>query len=156
MSPALQAALLTTAWCVCHSFFISRTWSGLVRRNLPRWHAFERLVYVVLFPALLIRSTAAIDPSGDIWRIAVAVLLPILLVMALAAVVGASAQQTPTPGAVSGVVADALSGRALGGAVVTLRTTTGPARERNRFMLTDEFGRFSTRERSIGGSTGAR
>jgi len=52
------------------------------------WPLVERLVYVVLFPALLIRSTAAIDPTGEIWRIAVVVLLPILLVMALTAFVG--------------------------------------------------------------------
>lgn len=52
------------------------------------WPAAERLVYGVLFPALLVRSTASIDAGGDLLRIALAVLGPIFLVMALVAVVG--------------------------------------------------------------------
>jgi malonate transporter and related proteins len=52
------------------------------------WPAAERLVYGVLFPALLVRSTASIDAGGDLLRIALAVLGPIFLMMALVVVVG--------------------------------------------------------------------
>jgi protein-S-isoprenylcysteine O-methyltransferase Ste14 len=46
MSPPLRAALATLLWCFFHSLFITHRWQRLVRRRLPRWHVFERLVYV--------------------------------------------------------------------------------------------------------------
>lgn len=53
------------------------------------WPMAERLVYCVLFPALLIRSTAAIDADGTIPAIALTVLGPIFLVMGLVGLAGA-------------------------------------------------------------------
>jgi len=53
------------------------------------WPMAERLVYFVLFPALLIRSTASIDGDGGILAIASTVLGPIFLVMGLVGLVGA-------------------------------------------------------------------
>jgi malonate transporter len=64
---------------------------ALGRRDFPGpgfWPLAERLVYFVLFPALLVRSTAAIEADGAILAIAAAVLGPIFLVMALVAVLG--------------------------------------------------------------------
>ncbi len=64
---------------------------ALGRRDFPGpgfWPMAERLVYAVLFPALLVRSTAAIDADGAILAIAAAVLGPIFLVMALVALLG--------------------------------------------------------------------
>ncbi len=64
----------------------------LGRRDFPGagfWPMAERLVFFVLFPALLVRSTAAIDADGSLLKIAAAVLGPIFLVMALVAVFGA-------------------------------------------------------------------
>jgi len=61
---------------------------ALGRRDFPGpgfWPLAERLVFFVLFPALLVRSTAAIDVDGDLLRIGLAVLGPIFLVMALVA-----------------------------------------------------------------------
>jgi predicted permease len=52
------------------------------------WPLAERLVYVVLFPALLFRSAAGIEADGAILAIAAAVLGPILLVMALIGIFG--------------------------------------------------------------------
>jgi malonate transporter and related proteins len=63
----------------------------LGRRDFPGpgfWPAAERLVYFVLFPALLVRSAAAIDADGQILAIAAAVLGPIFLVMGLVASFG--------------------------------------------------------------------
>ncbi len=63
----------------------------LGRRDFPGpgfWPLAERLVFFVLFPALLIRSTAAIDADGAILAIALAVLGPIFLVMALVGLFG--------------------------------------------------------------------
>jgi hypothetical protein len=48
--------------------------------------------------------------------------------------------------AVSGTVTDAVSGRPLAGAIVSLRLTTGPARARNQRQVTDERGRFVFRD----------
>jgi hypothetical protein len=64
---------------------------ALGRRDFPGagfWPLVERLVYFLLFPALLIRSTASIEADGGIWRIAVAVLGPIFAVMAAVAFLG--------------------------------------------------------------------
>ena len=61
---------------------------ALGRRDFPGpgfWPLAERLVFFVLFPALLVRSTATIDVDGEILRVALAVLGPIFLVMALVA-----------------------------------------------------------------------
>jgi predicted permease len=64
---------------------------ALGRRAFPGpgfWPMAERLVYCVLFPALLLRSTAAIDADGQLLGIAAAVLGPIFLVMALVGLLG--------------------------------------------------------------------
>ncbi len=64
---------------------------ALGRRQFPGpgfWPSAERIVFFVLFPALLLRSTAAIDADGAILAIALAVLGPIFLVMALIGVFG--------------------------------------------------------------------
>lgn len=61
------------------------------RRDFPGagfWPMAERLVYYVLFPALLIRSTAAIDDDGSLLTITLAVLGPIFLVMAVVGLAG--------------------------------------------------------------------
>jgi len=36
----------TTVWCIFHSWFVSHTWRNLVQRHFPRYHVFNRLVYV--------------------------------------------------------------------------------------------------------------
>ena len=46
MSPPLQAALATAAWCVLHSAFVSHRWRRVVARNLPSYGPWQRLVYV--------------------------------------------------------------------------------------------------------------
>ena len=64
---------------------------ALGRRAFPGpgfWPMAERLVYCVLFPAVLLRSTAAIDADGQLLGIAAAVLGPIFLVMALVGLLG--------------------------------------------------------------------
>ena len=64
---------------------------ALGKRQFPGpgfWPLAERLVFFVLFPALLIRSTVAIDANGAIIEIALAVLGPIFLVMALVGLFG--------------------------------------------------------------------
>ena len=43
----LPAALVAALWCAAHSLFITHRWQRLVRRRLPRWRAFERLIYVL-------------------------------------------------------------------------------------------------------------
>ena len=61
---------------------------GLGLRQFPGpgfWPTAERLVFFVLFPALLVRSTATIDVDDDLVRIACVVLGPIFVVMALVA-----------------------------------------------------------------------
>lgn len=86
-----KARMAAAFGAIAPIFFLLLLGFALGLRQFPGagfWPMVERLVYVVLFPALLIRSTAIIDLDGDIWRIAVAVLLPILLVMGLAAYVG--------------------------------------------------------------------
>jgi malonate transporter and related proteins len=63
----------------------------LGKRDFPGpgfWPFAERLVFFVLFPALLIRSTAAIEADGQILAIAVTVLGPIFMVMSLVAFFG--------------------------------------------------------------------
>lgn len=65
---------------------------ALGRNSFPGpgfWPMAERLVYFVLFPALLIRSTASIDGDGGILAIALTVLGPIFLVMGLIGLLGA-------------------------------------------------------------------
>jgi protein-S-isoprenylcysteine O-methyltransferase Ste14 len=37
----------TTVWCFFHSWFVSHRWRNLVRRHFPRYHVFNRLVYVI-------------------------------------------------------------------------------------------------------------
>lgn len=51
MSPSGPAPLVavtawTAAWCVLHSLLATHRWRDLVRRLFPRWHVFNRLVYV--------------------------------------------------------------------------------------------------------------
>jgi len=46
-SDLILVAVWTTVWCLGHSWFVSHTWRGLVRRYFPRYHVFSRLVYVV-------------------------------------------------------------------------------------------------------------
>lgn len=90
--PSTKKALMAEAFgAIAPIFFLLLLGFALGLREFPGagfWPLVERLVYFVLFPALLIRSTASIDPDGEIWRIAVAVLLPIFLVMALAVLAG--------------------------------------------------------------------
>lgn len=47
MPDLILVGALATAWCLGHSWFVSHTWRGLVRRHFPRYHVFSRLVYVV-------------------------------------------------------------------------------------------------------------
>lgn len=46
MPPVLQAALATALWCCGHSLFTTHRWRGFVRRRLPGYRPWERLVYV--------------------------------------------------------------------------------------------------------------
>lgn len=47
----IWAAAWTTLWCVLHSLLITHAARRLVRRLFPRWHVFDRVVYVA-FSAL--------------------------------------------------------------------------------------------------------
>jgi protein-S-isoprenylcysteine O-methyltransferase Ste14 len=46
-SDLILVAVWTSVWCLWHSWFVSHTWRGLVRRHFPRYHVFHRLIYVV-------------------------------------------------------------------------------------------------------------
>jgi len=46
MPLALQSALVTSAWCVLHSAFISRRWQRFVDGSLPSYRPWQRLAYV--------------------------------------------------------------------------------------------------------------
>jgi len=43
----ILVGIWTTVWCIFHSFFVSHRWRNLVCRHFPRYHVFNRLVYVV-------------------------------------------------------------------------------------------------------------
>jgi protein-S-isoprenylcysteine O-methyltransferase Ste14 len=47
MTDLVLVGVLTTLWCIFHSFFVSHFWRGQVQRHFPRYHVFSRLVYVV-------------------------------------------------------------------------------------------------------------
>jgi len=43
----ILVGLWTAVWCFFHSWFVSHRWRNLVRRHFPRYHVFNRLLYVV-------------------------------------------------------------------------------------------------------------
>ncbi len=52
-SDLIWTAALTTLWCVGHSFFITHTVRDHIRNLFPRYHAFDRIIYVILNTATL-------------------------------------------------------------------------------------------------------
>ncbi len=52
-SDLIWTAALTTLWCIGHSFFITHTVRDRIRNLFPRYHAFDRVIYVILNTATL-------------------------------------------------------------------------------------------------------
>ncbi|MCB1184474.1 hypothetical protein KDM41_13680 [bacterium] len=62
-------ALATALWCALHSLLITHAARRLVRRLFPRWHVFDRLVYVGVSTASLALLAVWVrsQPAVTLW-----------------------------------------------------------------------------------------